>query len=349
MNSVISPIRAPRAPWWWRDMAGNAFKQLALIFGALLILALTPFLGMTFISPADIFDPANPDSTIFWRLRFPRAIAAFLAGAGLSLSGLVFQAMFRNPLATPFTLGISSGAALGASLYLRVGVAFSFLGMAGSLISALLGCLLSMILVWGITRARGGFSTSVMLLAGVIINFFFSSLVMFVQYWSNASDALQIMRWLMGSIAGVEAPRLAELLVVVCGGAWFIWRLAPELDLLTAGEELAASRGVNVRRAKMASFISASVVVGAIVSVTGPIGFVGMMVPQICRLWLGFRHSALIPASLLLGGAFLTLCDLFSRTLLAPAEVPIGIITSMFGAPFFLWTLFRGNRAGDLT
>lgn len=330
-------------------MAGNAIKFVLLFAGAIAVLSATPFLGISTISFEAIFNPADPDSLIFWRLRFPRAAASFLAGAGLSLSGLIFQAMFRNPLATPFTLGISSGAALGASLYLRVGAPFTLLGMTGSLFSALLGCLLSMILVYAITRAKGGFSTAVMLLAGVIINFFFSSMVMFVQYWSNAHDAMQIMRWLMGTVSGVEVPRLVELFLAVAAGGWFAWLLAPELDLLTAGEEFAASRGVNTRKVKLQLFILASVIVGVIVSITGPIGFVGMMIPQICRMWLGFRHDLLIPASLLLGGIFLTLCDLLARILLAPAEVPIGIITSMLGAPFFLWILFRSNRAGDLS
>lgn len=329
-------------------MAGNWLKQASLAVVALVVVAITPFYGMSILSPAGIFQSSNPDSIIFWDLRLPRTLAAFLAGAGLSLGGLVFQAMFRNPLATPFTLGISSGAALGASIYLRLGSAAAIFGAAGSLVSALLGCLLSMLMVYAITRARGGFSTAVMLLAGVIINFFFSSLVMFVQYYSNAHDAVQIMRWLMGTVAGVEHVRIIELAIVVLAGFFLIWRLAPEFDLLTAGEELAASRGVDVRRIKIQAFIIASIIVGVVVSVTGPIGFVGMMIPQICRLWLGFRHSYLVPAATLLGGIFLVLCDLAARSLLAPAELPIGIITAMLGAPFFLWTLFRKNNEGAL-
>lgn len=315
---------------------------------AALAAAITPFLGATIISPADIVELGNPEALIFWRLRLPRAIGAFMAGAGLSLGGLIFQAMFRNPLATPYTLGVSSGAALGASVYLRLAAAASIPAYSGSLISALCGCLISMLLVYWITRARGGFSTAVLLLAGVIVNFFFSSLIMFVQYLSNAHDAIQIMRWLMGSLAGVEARQLVlpGMAVLIC--AWLAWRLAPELDLLTAGEEIAASRGVDTARTKLRLFILASAVVGIIVAVTGPIGFVGLMVPQICRLWLGHRHAALLPACLCLGGSLLCICDLLARTLLAPAEVPVGIITAMLGAPFFLWTLCCRNSRGDL-
>lgn len=329
-------------------MATSLSRNFILFSIAVMTLFLTPFFGMSAISPEEIFDMASPESLIYWHLRLPRTICAFVAGSGLSLSGLVFQAMFRNPLATPFTLGIPSGAALGASVYLRLGVAFTFLGAAGSLVFALSGCLMSMLLVYGITRARGGFSTAVMLLAGVIINFFFSSLVMFVQYWSNAYDAMQIMRWLMGTLAGIEAKQLTELAIIVVAGGFVIMAMAPELDLLTIGDDTAASRGVNVKRARLRCFCVASVMVGSIVSVTGPIGFVGMMAPQICRLWLGYRHKELIPAAFLLGGSFLVLCDLMARTALAPAELPIGIITAMLGAPFFLWTLFCGNRSGEL-
>lgn len=319
-----------------------------LAIAAIVCVFVSPFLGATIINPLEVLDSTSPENLIFWRLRLPRTIGAFLAGAGLSLCGLVFQAMFRNPLATPFTLGISSGAALGASIYLRLGAAASFMGMAGSLVSALMGCFLSMIMVYAITRARGGFSTAVMLLAGVIINFFFSSLVMFVQYMSNAHDAVQIMRWLMGTLSGIDSSKLWEMAAAVLAGLAVFSRIGPELDLLSAGEEIAASRGVDTNHVKLLVFIAASIVVGVIVSVAGPIGFVGMMIPQICRLWLGYGHNLTIPASFFMGGGFLVLCDLLARSVLAPAELPIGIITSMLGAPFFLWTLFRGNRAGEL-
>lgn len=191
-------------------MKGANRKLFILAALAVCCLALAPFLGAVIINPLEALDSGSPENLIFWRLRLPRAIGAFLAGAGLSICGLAFQALFRNPLATPFTLGISSGAALGASVYLRLGAAASFIGLAGNLVSALMGCLLSMILVYAITRARGGFSTAVMLLAGVIINFFFSSLVMYVQYMSNAHDAAQIMRWLMGTLSGIDSSRLWE-------------------------------------------------------------------------------------------------------------------------------------------
>ena len=327
----------------------SAKSKLALLAVLCLALsALAPFGGMSLISPADIFMPGHPDAEVFWRLRLPRTAASFLAGAGLAVCGMVFQALFRNPLATPFTLGVSSGASLGAAVYLSLGASLSALGSLGSLGAALMGSFISMFLVYSLTRAKGGFSTPIMLLAGVIINFFFSSLVLFLQYVSNAHDSLRIMHWLMGSLSGLEIARLADLAFAVLGGTLLIHTLTSELDLLMAGEELAASRGLRVRRVKIQLFAIASVIVAAVVSLTGPIGFVGMMIPHICRIFLGWTHRLLLPASFFLGGCFLTVCDLLSRTLLAPAEMPVGIITALIGGPFFLWTLFRTNRARTL-
>lgn len=329
--------------------SADRLKTALIISLSLVLVGFSPFFGLSFISPEVIWIKGHPDAGVFWALRAPRTVAAFLAGAGLSMSGMVFQAMFRNPLATPFTLGVSSGASFGASIYFWLGGgALVWLGSLGPMGASLLGAALSMGLVYGVTRARGGFSTAVMLLAGVVINFFFSSLVMFIQYLSDSHDSMRIMHWLMGSMSGLETAALADLGFVIGAGAFLIWTMAPEIDLLTAGEELAASRGVKVNLSKVKIFLVASVMVGAVVSMSGPIGFVGMMVPHVCRLWLGWAHRRLLPAVFFGGGCFLVLCDLAARTILAPAEIPIGIITALLGGPFFLWTLFSANRSGDV-
>jgi iron complex transport system permease protein len=290
--------------------------------------------------------PGHPEAEVFWALRVPRTIAAFLAGSGLALGGMVFQALFRNPLATPYTLGVASGASLGASVYFWLGI--SFLGGIGPLGASLLGAGLSMALVFLATRSQGGLSTPVMLLAGVIVNFFFSSLVLFIQYLSSASDSLRIIGWLMGSLVGLETARLADLGFIVLTGGIVIRSLAPEIDLLVSGEEIAASRGVEVARTKLIIFIVASIMVGAIVSLTGPIGFVGLMVPQAARWVLGWSHRILTVAVFFLGGAYLAAADLLARVILAPAEIPIGVITALAGGPFFLFTLFSVRRKGQL-
>lgn len=327
-------------------MQGSTWKIPLIIIGSLILTVASPFFGLSTISPSALLEPDNLYGKIFWIERVPRVVAAFLAGAGLAMSGMVFQALFRNPLATPFTLGVSSGASFGASIYFWVGA--SFLGALGGLSSAMLGAALSMLLVYLVTRAKGGFSTSVMLLAGVIISFFFSSMVMLVQYLSNQTDSLLIMRWLMGSLTGLEIPRLADLAFIIAVGTVTIWLMAPEIDLLTAGEELAASRGVKVNQAKIKIFVVASVMVAAVVSLAGPIGFVGMMVPHICRMWLGWSHRLLLPAVFFSGGCFLVMCDMAARMILAPAELPIGIVTALLGGPFFLWTLFKTTQSGDI-
>ncbi|MDR2141614.1 MAG: iron ABC transporter permease [Deltaproteobacteria bacterium] len=322
------------------------WKLLALLLASLVILVLSPFLGADLISFEALSVPGHPEAEVFWALRLPRSAAAFLAGSGLALGGLVFQALFRNPLATPFTLGVASGAALGASLYIWLGT--SFLGSLGPLGSALLGAALSMALVYLATRSQGGLSTPVMLLAGVIVNFFFSSLVLFIQYVSSSADSLKITHWLMGSLTGLETARLADLGFIIIVGAVIIRSLATEIDLLVTGEELAASRGVDVKRIKLIIFVVASIMVGAIVSLTGPIGFVGLMVPQACRWVLGWSHRLLTVAVFFGGGAFLALADLLARVILAPAEIPIGVITALAGGPFFLLTLFSIRRQGQL-
>jgi iron complex transport system permease protein len=322
-------------------------------FPKLLILALvclsasliSPFLGADFIPFSSLWLPGHPEAEVFWILRVPRTIAAFLAGSGLALGGMVFQALFRNPLATPFTLGVASGSALGAAVYIWLGA--SFLGSLGPLGASFLGAGLSMGLVYLATRSQGGLSTSVMLLAGVIVNFFFSSLVLFIQYVGSSTESLKITHWLMGSLVGLETARLAELAFIILVGAGIIRTMAPEIDLLVSGEELAASRGVEVKRTKLVIFVTASIMVGAIVSLTGPIGFVGLMVPQAARWILGWSHRILTIAVFFLGGAFLAVTDLLSRVILAPAEIPIGVLTALAGGPFFLITLFSLRRQGQ--
>jgi iron complex transport system permease protein len=324
----------------------NKWPALLVILGiSILVLMISPFLGLEIINFKTVFIAGHPAAEVFWTLRVPRTVAAFLAGAGLALGGLVFQALFRNPLATPFTLGVASGAALGASVYFWLG--FSFLGSLGPLGASLMGALISMLSVYAVTRSRGGFSTPIMLLAGIIVNFFFSSLVLFIQYISSSADSLRIMHWLMGSMVGLETARLADLAFIVIAGAVIIRTLSPEIDLLVTGEDFAKSRGVEVARLKLYIFVIASVMVGAVVSLTGPIGFVGLMVPQAARWILGWSHGILTAAVFFMGGAFLVLADLLARLLLAPAEIPIGIITALLGGPFFLLTLLKIRQKGQ--
>jgi iron complex transport system permease protein len=321
-------------------------KHKRLLLGVLLLLAVAvligaPMAGLHVLSLDSIIHPkaGDLDSDIFWRIRVPRICVSFLAGAALAVSGMAFQAIFRNPLATPFTLGVASGASLGAAIYLRLGLAIGVFGVSGVSLFAFGGAMLSILLVYGLTRIKSGFSVGTMLLAGVALNFFFSSAILFAQYMSDFTHSFRILRWLMGGLEVVGYESVLNMAPFVFSGTAIILFLSHELNLMMTGEEIAISRGANVGRVKKVLFFATSMMVGGVVAICGPIGFVGMMVPHICRLLIGADHRYLTPATLLFGGVFLTLCDMLARTLIAPAEMPVGIITALLGGPFFIWLL----------
>lgn len=321
----------------------------ATVIGCLLLLSLAavlfcPLLGMTFIP----LSAEGMDREILITLRLPRVLCAFTAGAMLSLSGMSFQALFRNPLATPFTLGISSGAALGAALFIRMGFAFTALGISGTSLAAFSGALLAVLLVYGLTRLKGGFTTTTLLLAGIAISFFFSSLILLIQYFSGFEQSFRIVQWMMGSLTAADRGKLINLLPFLTAGALMLSFLHREMNLLMVGEDIALSRGVDVSRVKKLIFLAASLMVGGVVAVCGPIGFVGMMSPHICRLLVGADHRWLTPASFLFGGFFLTVCDTLARSTPSGAEIPVGIITAMLGGPFFIWLLLNRRSALEL-
>jgi iron complex transport system permease protein len=315
-----------------------------LMTGTVLVLSGAPFIGMTAISPDILLGGTGKEQEIFWRIRVPRVLAAWIAGAGLATAGMAFQALFRNPLATPFTLGVASGAALGAAVSIRAGLSFVFLGISGVSFAAFTGAVMSVFLVYGLSRIRAPLTTATLLLAGVAVNFFFTSLNLFTQYISDFTHTFRIIRWLMGGLEVTGFDSVLQMVPFAALGLALIvlkWR---ELDLLSTDEEIAASRGVNVPGAQKALFFASSLVVGGIVSVCGPIGFVGIMAPHICRLLVGPGHAYLIPATVLFGGSFLALCDTLARTIIAPAEIPVGVITALLGGPFFLWLLIWGEK-----
>jgi len=332
-------------------------KRSAILLGlfalAASVLVLTPFWGMKAISPVDAFGwqaapPGSVDETeIFWRLRVPRVALAFVAGVALALGGMIFQALFRNDLATPFTLGVSSGAALGATLYLRLGLVFTLGWFDGLTLAAFGGALLAVGLVQAMARARPDASGGTLLLAGVAVNFTLSSMLLFVHYTSDAAQSFNILRWLMGrlDVVGPESVYLLLPFVIVGGGLGLL--LHRDLNLMAVGEEFAVSRGVDARRTRTMLFFATSLMVGGVVAVCGPIGFVGMMAPHICRLLVGADHRWLGPATLMFGGSFLALSDLLARSVVSPAEIPVGVVTALLGGPFFLWLLVRRRSVGS--
>jgi iron complex transport system permease protein len=316
-------------------------------FGSMMAaLALTPLVGSTSISLPRVFDTSLPfadniDAQIFFLARLPRALAAAFVGGTLAAAGVVFQGLLQNPLATPYTLGVSAGASLGAMVAITFGASLPFVGVTGASLS---GAALAVLIVYGLAQARHrGLSTTVLLLAGVTLNAFFSALILFVQYLSDFAQTFRAIRWLMGDldVAGYGSMLAASPFLVVAFAA-FAW-LARPLDLLTLGADAASSRGVNVALAQRVAFFSASLATGAAVSVGGPIGFIGIIVPHLVRLVVGAGHRLVLPAATFFGATFLVLCDTLARTVLAPIELPVGIITALIGGPFFLWMLMRGR------
>ncbi len=319
-----------------------AFGTLAL--GAIVV---APLVGSTPISLRRAFDPAVPfadnmDAQIFFVARLPRTLAGALVGGMLASAGVVFQGLLRNPLATPFTLGVSAGAALGAMLAITFGWSLAVIGIPAASIASFLGSLTAVAIVYALSQARHrGLSTGVLLLAGVTLNAFFSALILFVQYFADFAETYRILRWLMGDldISGY-GPLVTALPFALAAAATFAW-LARPLNLLSLGADSAETRGVNVVRTQRVAFFSASLATGAAVSVGGPVGFIGIIVPHLVRLLVGADHRIVLPASALGGAAFLIACDVIARTVMAPVELPVGVITALIGGPFFLWLLVR--------
>ena len=331
-----------------QQVRGRLFVTLAG-FGGLLLLTLVaaPLMGTTSISLARAFDRAipfadNSDAQIFFVARLPRIMAAALVGGSLALAGAIFQALLRNPLATPDTLGVSSGAALGAMLAIAFHFDFAIGGLSSVSLSSLAGAIGALAIVYMLATARRrGLSTTVLLLAGVTMTAFFSALTLFVQYMSDFADTFRAVRWLMGALdVGSYTPLLAALPLMAI--AFVMMAALPRpLDLISLGADAAAARGVNVQRAERLALVSASLVTGAAVSISGPVAFVGLVVPHIVRLVVGSDHRLVLPASALFGATFLIACDLIARTMFAPIELPVGIVTAIIGGPFFLWLLVR--------
>jgi iron complex transport system permease protein len=312
---------------------------LTLLFlAAAAAVLIAPLLGTQSIALADVLHGEPTAAAIFWQLRLPRVLLALLTGAGLAVSGLGFQTLFRNDLAEPYTLGIASGAALGAVIALRLDVAESLLGLPFIALASFAGALAATALVAGLAMRRSD-STSTLLLAGIAVSLSCSAIILFLQYLSDSTQTFRMVRWMMGGLAVVGYGDVLWVLPWVLGGTAMLLLSRWELNLLLTGEELAASRGVDLVRLRLKILIATSLMIGALVAVAGPIGFVGLMVPHILRRWVGYDHLFLAPACVLGGGAFLVLCDLAARTVMAPAELPVGVLTALLGGPFFLWLL----------
>lgn len=284
-----------------------------------------------------------PDHEILFYLRIPRALLALWAGGALSLSGVLFQALLRESLAEPYTLGVAGGASVGAVLAICFGWN-AFGGVSGICVAAFLGAAVVLSAIVLIASERGRMSSLGLLLAGITVNSICSAIILFLSNLAGFMQSFAISRWMIG---GLDAPSYWTLsgmtlaLLPVCLIAF--WR-GREWNVLALGENWAATRGVSTSGLLLLGCVAGSLLTGTVTALTGPIGFVGLIVPHAMRLWVGADHRILIPTSFLLGAAFLALCDVLSRTVLAPVEIPVGVITALLGGPCFIWMLRRKNR-----
>jgi iron complex transport system permease protein len=307
--------------------------------------------GLRLAGPGELWSwltDESLESTIFWRLRLPRILGAVIVGAGLAGAGCAFQATLRNPLAEPYTLGVSAGAALAAVIAIRFGLDDSVVGVSGVGFAALLGALATVYMVWRIAAVGDHLPPATLLLAGITVAMFCGASTMVVQYTADVSEVYRMVRWMMGGLDGVLWKPLYFAGPATIVGLVILISLARDFNALAAGADAATSLGVNPKRTVTIAFATCALLVGSGIAIAGPIGFVGLIVPHLIRALVGADHRRLIPVSALAGAATLVLCDLLARTILFPAELPVGVLTALFGGPFFLALLVREKGSGTL-
>ena len=326
-----------------------AATLLLCALGTLLICALAPLIGVQPIADSNalvlldlraVLDGAlgadNPSSQLFFVVRLPRMMAGAVVGAGLAAAGCVFQAMLRNPLAEPYTLGVSSGASLAALLAVRLGLAETALGGSAIGVAALGGAVATVYVVWRLARIDGQLPPAALLLAGVVLAVICNAAILFVLHTATFTEAHAFVRWTMGGLEWIRYAPLLKAAIPTVIGLLVLLTIARDLNALSAGTDAAASVGVDPTRATTIGFFAASLVVGAGISLAGPIGFVGLLVPHVLRGIVGPDHRVLLPACMLVGAGFVVASDTVARLVLAPDELPVGVITAVVGGAFFL-------------
>jgi iron complex transport system permease protein len=329
--------------------AGARFWRALLVLTA--VLAALTILGLWAGSRSMDFTALRSDEAVrvlFFRLRLPRVVMAALVGSSLAIAGAALQALFRNPLADPATLGVSGGGAVGAAIAIALGWQERVSGVPLVFLASFGGALGAFLLVHRISRTGSLLLPGALLLAGVVVNLIASAAVLTIQYVTDASRALQILRWLIGSLDVIGFDIIWRMLLFLVPCWLVLLALARDLHLLAMGDDTAASLGVNVARTELFVHLVCSLLVGVTVAVGGAIAFVGLIVPHAVRLLFGEDVRIVLPGSLLLGAAFLIAADLVARTALAPNELPVGAITALLGGPAFLWLLHRRQRYSAL-
>lgn len=324
-------------------MAGYGFLSLIVTAGA-------PFFGSESLDIANIAraifsHTPHVDADIFLYHRIPRVLLAFLVGGSLAVAGSSLQVVLRNPLAEPFVLGISGAGAVGAVIIISVpGLSIQFGPFSSVQIFSLLGCLLCVGAIYRLARSPLGISMTTILLAGVTINILCGAAILLVRYIVSPHLLVAMDRWMMGGLDVVGYRELSSLLPLILPGLFLIFLQGHALNQLAFNEEMAMGHGVNVESVQKQVFLGTGLATAAAVSLAGPIGFVGLIIPHAVRRVSGIDHRLVLPASFCVGGSFLTLCDLLARTVVAPTEMPVGIITAIIGGPVFFRILLKGRR-----
>ncbi len=319
----------------------RALALLTLILAVSIVVGLAA--GSQRLDPARILsDPFT--RTLFFRLRLPRVLMGLVIGASLAVTGAALQALFRNPLADPYTLGVSGGGALGASIAIALGWSARVAGIPLVFASSFAGAMLAMSVVRTIARTGSLVLPGALLLSGVAVNLVAAAGVLTIQYLTDPASALRILRWLIGSLDIVGLAPVGRMLIVLAPAWVALLVFARQLNLLAIDEDTAATLGVNVRRVEFLVHALCALIVGVTVSTGGAIGFVGLIVPHAVRLLFGEDLRIVLPGSLLLGASFLILADALARTALQSGELPVGAITGLLGGPVFLWLLRRRQQ-----
>lgn len=316
-------------------MTPRRLPPAAVLLGALLLLAATVALAPLISgSQALTWSRASLD------LHLPRAVLAALAGVGLAVCGVVLQAVLKNPLADPYTLGISSGASVGAAVVIHLGLSALAPSLPLTFVGALLGALLTSALVYVIAASRD-LAAETLLLAGVAVAMFGGALISVLHFLADTIDLFAMLRWTMGSCSTAGWDRVTRALPFVLAGCGLCATLTGRLEVAALDDDSARGLGVDPVRVRRLAFLGTSVATAGIVAATGPIGFIGLVVPHAVRSLVGPDPRVLLPCSALLGGALLVACDVLARTLVYPTELPISVITHAFGCPAFVWILVR--------
>jgi iron complex transport system permease protein len=311
---------------------GPVTIPLARVVGVLL--EQLPFLDNTLTGPLE-----SSTVSIVWEIRLPRVLLSVLVGAGLSVVGAALQALVRNSLADPYILGISSGASVGAALVIVFGL-LSFLGAMALPVAACMGAFVTLLGVFFLARQGNRIPVVRLLLAGIAMSAILSALTSFIMFLSPQDGGVAaVYFWIMGSLSGASWSSLPIPTVVVVGGTVALMVRARSLNLMLMGDDVASTLGLNISRFRKFLLAVSTILTGVVVAVSGAIGFVGLIIPHIVRILLGANHRKLLPVSALVGALFLVWVDVLARMLLAPQELPIGIITALTGGPFFIWLM----------